>query len=536
MNGKKILIVIIAFAVAIIFVTPVLVAPLLKKRITAALNENYPDYTFEIDRVNWTLFPSELTLNKVTISSKNEHIGAGNINGEIASVQIIGFKLLKAFFKKKYEIDEVIISNSHLEGNISIENKEKPPTISPINIQIGNLLFDKINLSLKDSTSAQTFSVTNGMVKIVDLKIEELDTLVIPDHLDFKAQQLLSVSADSMYSYKASSIVYSDTTKTLSFDSLTISPNYKGYDFTARHQVEIDCIEAIFSPISLYQFPATDYFNSGNLVSSYIEIGNMKINIFRDKRKEDNLKRKPAFQEIVYNYPDLLSIDSIGINGGNITYTEHAEKANEPGRISMNELKARIYNVTNDTIYKTRDTSMVIRAEVLLVGKSKMTISVNAKLFDKMNTFSMSGTLAQLEVNELNPMLEKNAFIYAKSATIDKISYNFTGNDTKATGRITMLYHGLDIAIKNKRTDDTTAIKEQIISLIANEKAWNSNPLPGEMVRVGIIDYEKDSTKFFFNYALKSIVSGIKSTIIKKTQKKKNLFQRIFGGGDEKQN
>jgi len=40
----------------------------------------------------------------------------------------------------------------------------------------------------------------------------------------------------------------------------------------------------------------------------------------------------------------------------------------------------------------------------------------------------------------------------------------------------------------------------------------NENPKPGKEVRVGIIDFERDPEKFIFNYWVKSLLSGIKSS------------------------
>jgi hypothetical protein len=121
-----------------------------------------------------------------------------------------------------------------------------------------------------------------------------------------------------------------------------------------------------------------------------------------------------------------------------------------------------------------------------------------------------------MEISELNPILEKNAFVFVTSGKIDAINFNFIANNTKATGNMTMLYHGLEVAIKNKRTDDTTAIKERFMSIIANNKLINSNPVPGDGVRVGIIDYERDPEKSLINYCFKSALTGIKSSLVKK--------------------
>jgi hypothetical protein len=120
-----------------------------------------------------------------------------------------------------------------------------------------------------------------------------------------------------------------------------------------------------------------------------------------------------------------------------------------------------------------------------------------------------------MEISELNPMLEKNAFVFVKSGKIDAMNFSFTANNTKASGKMIFLYHGLDVAIKNKRTDDTTAIKELFLSIIANKLLINSNPVPGDGVRVGNIEYRRDPEKFLINYCLKSVLSGIKSSLVK---------------------
>jgi hypothetical protein len=305
----------------------------------------------------------------------------------------------------------------------------------------------------------------------------------------------------------------------LALDSFSVQPNYSDYEFTARHQFTTDRIEAVFAPVHIHDFSAAGYLKSGKLVSSYVEIGKMNMNVFRDNRKEKSHVIVVAFQDLIYNYPEVLNIDSIGLLNGNISYTEHAEKANEPGKISFNEIHAKIYKISNDIIYKTKSAFLKFKADALIMGKSRLDILLKAGIFDNQNTFSVNGTLSGMEINELNPMLEKNAFISVKSGKMDEMSFSFTANNTHATGQMTFLYHDLDIAIINKQTDDTKAIKERFMSFIANKKLLNSNPIPGEEVRVGVIGYERDPEKFLFNYFIKSIMTGIKSSLIKNQKK-----------------
>jgi len=80
----------------------------------------------------------------------------------------------------------------------------------------------------------------------------------------------------------------------------------------------------------------------------------------------------------------------------------------------------------------------------------------------------------------------------------------------------------LEIAVKNKRTDDTTAFRERFISLFANKRVPDSNPVPGKKMIEGIIDSERDPEKFIFHYCFVSILSGIKSSLVNNPNKSKN--------------
>ena len=502
----------------------VTVEPLILKKIQSAINGNNKDFNVKIGKVDLSIWSSEIELDHIAVNTKPEQKGIREINGEIASIRFEGIHLAKAIFEKDFEIRTVTISNISIHGRIPFPEKAMPPKISSLNIQIDSLFLDKTNLEIKNTSTAQTFSVKDGVLKVYHLQALKLDTLslAIFKQFDFNVQELLTVSPDSMYTRAATGINYSATSNKLTVDSFSIHPDYPESEFASRHKFATDRIEAGFSKNIVHNFSVADYLQSGNLGCSYVEIGNLDMNIYRDNRKEIHHVRKPTFQEMIYNFPGSIQIDSIGILNGNIVYTEHAEKANKPGWISFQEINAQIYKIANDTIYKKEEAFLKLNAEALLMGKGKLSIALKSRIFDRQNTFSVNGTLSGMEVKELNPMLEKNAFVYATAGKIDAMNFNFLANNTKAIGQMTLRYHGLNVAVKNKRTDDTTAIKERFMSMIANKKLLDSNPTPEESVRIGIIDYKRDPERFLFNYSFKSILSGIKSSLVQESKKGKN--------------
>jgi hypothetical protein len=126
-----------------------------------------------------------------------------------------------------------------------------------------------------------------------------------------------------------------------------------------------------------------------------------------------------------------------------------------------------------------------------------------------------------MEASELNPILEKSASITIVSGKINAMNFSFSANNTKATGNLKLLYEGLKFEMMDKQTGETTALKEQVKSLIANIILIESNPMPVEEVRPGIIEYERDPERFLFGYFFRSLLSGIKTTVTKTKSSKK---------------
>lgn len=493
-----------------------IINPWIADKIEIALNKN-DNYIFKIEKAQIRLLSSGIEIKNVSIVPKNKSDYKHDINCKIASVKVKGFNLFSALFSKKITIKSIFVSNCSLNGLIPPIKDNAQPIIIPLEIKVDIITFDGTNVSIAGFSNSEAYSIEEGILKVYDLHLIKNDTLSkqVIARLDFKAQELASVTADSMYSLRLCNIDYRSNSNLASADSFFIHPNYHDYNFTSRYKYQKDRIEAVISDINIKDFDAADYIRSGRLSCTYAVAGKMDLNIFRDRRKEFNHIERPVFQEIIYNYASLIRLDTINILNGNIIYREHAEKASESGQITFNNISAEIYNISNDPVFRNRKSFLELRCNALLMGKGKLSILLRSKIFDDMNSFSASGRLSEMEISEMNPYLENIALFYATSGKIDAIDFSFTANDYESNGKMTMLYNGLNITVKNKKTDDTTAILERIISNIANRKIMDSNPLKGEEARIGIINFRRDPEKFLFSYFAKSFLSGMKSSLLK---------------------
>ena len=523
MNRKiylKILVGAGAALLSILLLPPIIITHWVKNKLELTFNSDSSNYIITAEKVKPLMIQSGIELQRVRIQSKNKS-RTNDLDVEIKSFKITGISLVNAIFKKEAKIRKITISDGNISGKIPSNRDSVNPVAIPFDLRVRKVSFDRIDLTVLNSADAGSFSFKGGSLRFYAVHVEKNDTLstVRLKPFDFEAQEIVSVTSDSMYLYRNTGISFSTITNILEIDSIFVKPTYKDYDFTSRYEFQKNRIEAGLSKIYIHDFDIAGYVRSGDLKSSFVEIGKMDMAVFRDNRKEFHHVNKPEFQDIIYNYRGNIKIDSAALIRGNISYTEHTFEANESGFISFNEIGARLYKITNDTIYRTDTAFFRIECNALLMGKGKISVLLDARIFDSKNTFSLNGTLYAIDARELNPMLEKRAFIYVTSGMIQEMSFSFTADNKKALGTMTMLYKGLDLAIKNKRTDDTTAFRERLVSWLVNRNVIDSNPLTDEEIRVGIIDFDRDPERFLLNYCSRAILSGIRSSIQRNSMK-----------------
>ena len=500
----------------------IFIEPWLESKIKSGLNDKNLNYNFDVENLKILFLLRGIELDNITINTIRDSSKL-NANGNISQLKITGINIIQAL-KKNIKLGKVLISKSNIKIKLHFIEKSGNSFKIPTNIKIDKFSIENSNIFLENILKAQSYSIKEGFVKISKLNLTKNDTLspdVIRD-FDFKAEKFMFSETDSMYSIFANGINYTSESGILKFDTIHLNPNYGEYEFTSRYKYQVTRIDAKLNNILIHDFEAVNYILNKKLVSSYIETGGMDIKAFRDKRKEFRHVKKPTYQELIYNYPGYLNIDSLSILKGDVSFKLQSEDSNEAGTISFNDINAKILKISNDTIFKTEKSYLELSAESLLMGKIKFQVFLKGRIYDPQYTFSLNGNISGFEVDILNPFLEKTASIYASGKT-DRINFSFSANNTSATGFLTMIYQGLKITAKNKQSDDTTALKEKIISKIANLYIINSNPVPEEDVRKGIISYDRDPERFLFHYCAKSILSGMQSSIFKNPKKSKIL-------------
>lgn len=507
----------VAFVLLLTLLIVRFIEPWVHNKIETALNILNSDYIVIIENVNVSILKSEINLEAIHIKTKKEFANSSDFNGLIKSIHFTGISLWALLIQNDLDIDEVTLENFNISGKTYEPMKSDKARTSPINVRIGKLQIDTLDIALNFSSSSQQYSIQKGMLNVYNLVLLQEDTLDVRilKCFDFKAEELFAVRADSLYSYKVSGLIVSDSSHTIAIDSISIQPNYEDYKFASLHEFESDRIEATFRNILASDISVVEYLHAGSIESSHIQIEKMNLDVFRDKHKPVKNEHKREFQNLIYDYNGSVQIDSISILAGKITYTEHEKSALEAGSIYFDSIDIRLYNISKKSERMSKNEHMSLKAQSQFMGKGEITIFLTAQIRDSLNTFSVSGTLGEMNGKDLNPILEHNAFLYVTSCKIDKLDFAFVANSNESNGYLTLRYHDLDVTVKNNQRNDTTGLKSKLITFIANKKLLDSNPLPRGEVREGRIHFKRNPNRFMFSYCFKSILTGIKISVTK---------------------
>jgi hypothetical protein len=131
----------------------------------------------------------------------------------------------------------------------------------------------------------------------------------------------------------------------------------------------------------------------------------------------------------------------------------------------------------------------------------------------------MDGTIKQFNLPDLNPLLQSYTPGSIEKGVADEITFSGDAYRTNASGTMKFLYHDLkiDLALQEK-----AKWKSSVMAFAANTYLDASNPgSPNVPPRIVHFHVERDINKGFVNILIKSVLNGLKETMLMSKENKK---------------
>ncbi len=503
-----------------------------------------PNYTLKVNDLKFDLEDDLISSKQIQISVDTNRINKVSPNGSYIlftsdSFQMAGMDIEDYYLKNRVNIDEISFWQPEIKTYSTEESGRKPaidsldfyPMVKSFaesldisSLKLINGIFGQYIL-IDDSVQIKT-SLERVYVDFTNISIHEnsdsiKDKIMFSDDINFRLKDYSRVLNDELMSINFKEIGISSGRAELYAKGLHLKPLFNEEEYAEKLKYQDDRIDFKARDVSLLNVDLKLLYNENILDAAELMIDSFYVDDYRDKRiplKEDF--RPPILHEMLRNAPIVFMIDSIQLNNGNASYREFAIDGEQAGLVYFNDMKGKIYAVSNDSGYYLNSSNTYLYVIGKLMNQGDIIMSGNFNLLDTNNTFSIRGSLGMMDMTAVNPMLENVAFVSIKSGIARSLNFNFEADEDYSRGQLNFSYTKFKIFLVNRKTGEPEGVGEGIASWFANTFLLNAkNPHLG-IFKEGEVYFRRDKSKSIVNYVWKSIFSGIKTSIGAQTQKK----------------
>lgn len=338
---------------------------------------------------------------------------------------------------------------------------------------------------------------------------------------------------DSLYTLHVGSAGFSSKEAAVQINSLWLEPRYKEMEFQRVAGKKIDRTEVKIEMVRASGIDLDAFIRDRDLIMQKAVIENADVNNFLY-----NYDYNKPYQDLPHvkllNLTKRVHVDHLEIRQANIIHRERLAGFTSTGHVDFNRIDADFRNITN--IPEAIDTNGVLTADVkaYLMDIGEMDVRFEFPLAQPENAFQVKGSIGQMPLRAINPILVPATFIQVRSGTIDQMDFAFSANSSVSSGSMQFYYSNLRVKILSQ---DQERRNRWLLTKLTNILVINSdNPLQGEALTPGVIRFQRIPNRSVFNYLWKSLLEGIKTSVGLSPDRQKHLNSLIKDFGSLKQN
>jgi hypothetical protein len=151
-----------------------------------------------------------------------------------------------------------------------------------------------------------------------------------------------------------------------------------------------------------------------------------------------------------------------------------------------------------------------------LMDSARVHVLVKEAYLDTLNTFRMLVRIAPTELAILNPVIAPLMNVVVASGRIDSFGLRAVAREYVSIGESKMLYKHLRVRLVKNGDPNKTSITKRMASWVVNTFVIKSE----NRHRTGLVYFERDRERSFFNYVWKMTFSGMATSVGAKKNKR----------------
>ena len=503
-------------------------------------------YDMEYQDLDVSIFSGNIKLTNFKISPKPGFYSAGD-SMRLAN-PILADLLIPKFIIKDLDVGENLNLNDISIGSVVIDNPQIK-FISHLNNAEKEKLRKRISQTVKDSTkkvpSLEEVEITrfiinkgkfvfynhveqknvfdagviNIDIKNIFLKPGNLLKTILSKSFDESSIQIKDLHyplAGGFYDIHLGGIDFVIEDGGVTLNDFALIPKYSKIEFGKAFGKQTDRFDLKVKKIEIVDLDIEKLLLEDGIKISKIIVSGIDANIYRDKNIPFDFSKFPKFpHQSLGQAKGYINIGVVKIKKSKLLYEELASGSDIPGTVPISGLYASIYNVTNSksVINNNGPLKWDVQAKLFDVGELSLIVDF-PKDFNE-SSFSFSGKMGEMDMTVFNQITVPNEHLKIEKGTIKSMEFSARANNDFSSGSMVMNYSDLKIdVLKGYKKDEQK--KLGLVSSLANTMIRSFNPgrKGDKEPESAEIFFERDKNKGIINYLVKSLISGIKGSMI----------------------
>ena len=434
-------------------------------------------------------------------------------------------RYVESFVLKEFDLVNASFHSSN-------KAREREFNIKKLNFSIRDLLIDQkpgkdlisyknVHISIGEFTgnlqkrALRYLTFKDFNINIDSLNVEQTSDTSVYQFADFSTglKGLEIQTADSLFSIAMQSFDLSYKDSSIKLNDIIFKPNVSQAKLQAAYKFQHTDFSGSVSSLYMTGVNFDSLMRKGKIFIDKVTLDKVSASIYKDKSKPVDTKKFPQYpgQSVKAISTSVLVKQ---VKATNVTLVN--KERNPDGSIAtanLNRATLEVKNISN----LSSNNPLVIKANAYIENKAPLSLSLG---FDYLNPqFSFDGRLEKFNLQDLNPLIEAYTPASIKKGTVDEITFSGMAYRSSASGTMKFLYHDLDI---NVDIEGKAKWKSSVLAFGANSILPAANPASADKPqRIVKFSAERDMNKAFVNLVIKSVLNGLKETMIMSKENKK---------------
>jgi len=476
--------------------------------------KNQTPYHITYDKLDVSLLSRDIKASGIVVvpkASMKDTINKAGIYSKIESIEITDFSIWNVLFSDKIKAHAITINRPEVvlykknrkavNSTKSIRSEVVEPfqkliVVSNVNLNQGDF---KI-IYVKDNTPI--LSVKNVTVQLDGIVItDEILENKIPfsyESYAFNCDSLFFLT-NKLYYIRANNVKTTNSGLELKNFSMVSEFNRRQFVNQLAKEKDLFTLKANDINIKNMDWGFKDdqfFFKTTNII-----LDKVYANIYRSKIPEDDLSKKKLYNKLLRDIPFPLKIDTLSIKNSLLEYEEEKTFEKGAGLLTFNNFNLTATNLQSGFQQKKMD-DVKIKINCSFMNASPMKVDWRFNVLDKSDGFNIKGSILNFDTDQIS-VFSKPYINATTKGILDKVYFNFTGNDVKAKGDFALEYHDFKVKLyKKKKPEKEAKLKSAIGNLFIKNDSKDE-------LKSTEVELDRIQEKSFYNFLWRSIAEGL---------------------------